>query len=304
MKKSFLKMESMGFFQHDVVFVERWTSTVRRVAVGEPGSTYDYLGLRVFVHPWEDEECLYDEDERKCLESIKLINSTLKSLAMKSIKEEFGTQDHEAVKGIEWNVVLVNYINLDSEPVSMQEPYYGMGRQLISWHKDTYVEQGSTIGVYNYCDDKDDNEEWGIGLKKAWDVDTPALLVHLKSGDSYFMLYNFNEEFRHTVIALPNSKKRFSSTHRKAHLGSDTWSYIQEKSSRAVGFFTGLASCIDVSYLTFEKYSIEQCIKIVNNVKEDDFKECTDVYSLLENDWIRQVSSGILNIFQILLMEM
>jgi alpha-ketoglutarate-dependent dioxygenase FTO len=54
---SFLGMDDAGLYLHDVVRPggKRCTRTVvSRTLVGEPGSTYRYLGLRLFSHPWTD----------------------------------------------------------------------------------------------------------------------------------------------------------------------------------------------------------------------------------------------------------
>ena len=50
-------MDDGGLFLRDVVMPggKRCTRTVvSRTLVGEPGSTYRYLGLRLFSHPWRD----------------------------------------------------------------------------------------------------------------------------------------------------------------------------------------------------------------------------------------------------------
>lgn len=103
-----------------------------------------------------------------------------------------------------------------------------MGPQSVGWHRDLRLHPNSTIGVYS-ChaifrdsdgnDDDSNSQEaskhsdpWKIGLKVAWDIETPGLVLDLQNGDSYFMLGECNTINQHCVLS--GSEKRFSTTHR------------------------------------------------------------------------------------------
>jgi len=65
------------------------------------------------------------------------------------------------------------------------EPYYGLGDMAVSWHADDGLLEGSAIAVYNAmpaphnigdaAEEKHDDVPWRVGLKVAWDVETPAV---------------------------------------------------------------------------------------------------------------------------------
>ena len=119
-----------------------------------------------------------------------------------------------------------------------EEPYYSMGPIAVGWHRDQSLEEDSTIAVYSYTPSISQEKPpptkfqrenitvdevsslgqsytpWRIGLKVAWDIDTPALRLPISSGDTYFMLRRMNVTHQHCV--LKGTDARFSSTHRKA----------------------------------------------------------------------------------------
>ena len=58
----------------------------------------------------------------------------------------------------------------------------------------------------------DKSRDWMVGIRKAWDEESPGLAAPLASGDAYFMLADLNDTSRHCVIA--GDQPRFASTHR------------------------------------------------------------------------------------------
>ncbi|XP_072728006.1 alpha-ketoglutarate-dependent dioxygenase FTO isoform X4 [Ciconia boyciana] len=126
-----------------------------------------------------------------------------------------------------YNLTLLNYM----DPLQMlylkQEPYFGMGNMAVSWHHDENLVERSTVAVYSYsCEDsamEESNEQklkgrdpavWHVGLKVAWDIETPGLAIPLHQGDFYLMLDDLNMTHQHCVLA--GFSPRFSSTHRVA----------------------------------------------------------------------------------------
>ncbi|XP_043937552.1 alpha-ketoglutarate-dependent dioxygenase FTO [Protopterus annectens] len=136
------------------------------------------------------------------------------------------------------NVTLLNYM----DPIKMinlkEEPYFGMGKMAVSWHHDENLVERSSVAVYNYSctgleTDGDENVEdlkgrnpalWHVGLKIAWDIQTPGLAVPLLPGDCYFILDDMNMTHQHCVLA--GHCPRFSSTHRVAECSTGTLEYI------------------------------------------------------------------------------
>ncbi|XP_023790533.1 alpha-ketoglutarate-dependent dioxygenase FTO isoform X2 [Cyanistes caeruleus] len=115
-----------------------------------------------------------------------------------------------------YNLTLLNYM----DPLQMlylkQEPYFGMGNMAVSWHHDESLVERSTVAVYSYsCEDsavQESSEQglkgrdpavWHVGLKVAWDIETPGLAVPLHQGDIYLMLEtHFSKESSLTGIML------------------------------------------------------------------------------------------------------
>ncbi|XP_061221063.1 alpha-ketoglutarate-dependent dioxygenase FTO isoform X4 [Neopsephotus bourkii] len=128
-----------------------------------------------------------------------------------------------------YNVTLLNYM----DPLQMlylkQEPYFGMGNMAVSWHHDENLVERSTVAVYSYsCEGSvvaESDEQtlkgrdpavWHVGLKVAWDIETPGLAMPLHQGDCYLMLDDLNMTHQHCVLA--GFSPRFSSTHRVAEV--------------------------------------------------------------------------------------
>jgi len=58
-----------GVFQYDVTqpmgpSTPLAVTKVTRTCIGDPGITYKYLGLRMFAHPWTDDQAPTDSDDR------------------------------------------------------------------------------------------------------------------------------------------------------------------------------------------------------------------------------------------------
>uniref|UniRef100_A0A4W3KBV6 Alpha-ketoglutarate-dependent dioxygenase FTO n=2 Tax=Callorhinchus milii TaxID=7868 RepID=A0A4W3KBV6_CALMI len=138
-----------------------------------------------------------------------------------------------------FNVVLLNYMDPSNMVYLKEEPYFGMGKMAVSWHHDENLMARSTVAVYNYsCDDLRpttaegsgksvegrDPACWHIGLKIAWDIETPGLALPLHPGDCYFMLDDLNMTHQHCVLS--GLQPRFSCTHRVAECSSGTLGYI------------------------------------------------------------------------------
>ena len=253
---SFGGMDKGGLFLYDVVQPgkKRLTRTsVTRCLVGDPGSTYKYLGLRLFSHPWTDvdsngnsiqhtmtgsslKKLGYSDKTTSALISMGCINSTLTKRS-KAMLQEFVSPHVNPVGSADYNLTLVNKMeSIATKKDLKQENTYGMGKTSVGWHRDSGLRDFSSIAVYQSLKDTPPNEShpWAVALR-AMDGgsggvlnDVPPLVVPLPSGSLYYMLDEFNHNHEHAVIS-GGGGIRYSSTHRVAREGAGTWQYIRDK---------------------------------------------------------------------------
>jgi len=250
---SFGGMDKGGLFLYDVVQPgkKRLTRTsVTRCLVGDPGSTYKYLGLRLFSHPWTDvdnnansiqhtitgsslKKLGYSDKTTSALISMGCINSTLTKRSKAMLQEHVSINP---VGSADYNLTLVNKMEATSTKKDLkQENVYGMGKTSVGWHRDSGLRDFSSIAVYFKVDTpSNESQPWGVALR-AMDGgsggvlnDVPPLVVPLPSGSLYYMLDDFNHNHEHAVIA-GGGGIRYSSTHRVAREGAGTWQYIRDK---------------------------------------------------------------------------
>ncbi|XP_072554217.1 alpha-ketoglutarate-dependent dioxygenase FTO isoform X2 [Paramormyrops kingsleyae] len=142
----------------------------------------------------------------------------------------------------QFNVTLLNYMDPTTMDQLKEEPYYGMGKMAVGWHHDENLVSFSSVAVYNYScqDDKVEGGSsedagrapWRLGLKVAWDINTPGLAVPLQTGDCYYLRDDLNRTHQHCVLA--GEAARFSSTHRVAECSSGTLEYIRRRCEEAL----------------------------------------------------------------------
>lgn len=182
---------------------------VRRCLVGEPGTTYKYLGLRMFAHPWRDVPASYE-----CADALRGVKTLDEALRKRC--RAFGARN------CEFTVALVNCMDASDAKQGTA----------VSWHADSCLEDGSTIAVYAT------GEDWRLGVRVRRDSqgpgrrdkgvnegdDTPGLSVKLESGACYYMLDDWNHHHQHAVMA--GTGRRLSSTHRVARVESHTASWL------------------------------------------------------------------------------
>ncbi len=261
---SFTGMDEGGLFLHDVVQPgkKRLTKTsVTRTLVGDPGSTYKYLGLRLFSHPWVDVDANGNSIPKSpaaemngglTLRKIGYPNKTASALILmgrinsdlinrsKSMLEKHvapNVQPVGLVGSAQFNLTLVNKMEPAKE--LKRETEYGMGKISVGWHRDSGLKDFSSIAVYQSLKEvnpsKNTDSSWGVALR-AMDggaggplPNVPPLLIPLPSGSLYYMLDDFNHNHEHAVIAGLGGSTRYSSTHRVAREGQGSWQYIRDK---------------------------------------------------------------------------
>eukprot|EP00978_Attheya_sp_CCMP212_P003200 scaffold6584_cov48-Attheya_sp.AAC.5 len=172
---SFASMQQAGLFLYDAVqpggkYVT-WTN-VTRTLVGCPGSTYRYLGLRLFSHPWchvNDRgdslmEHVHNDDEtnkRKnslvdlgytahCasgLLEMGRINATLIQRSQDVLQTECNSEK-TLVGSTDFSLTLINRMEPLERKLDLKQSALG-GKASVGWHKDSGLQDFSTIAVYH-----------------------------------------------------------------------------------------------------------------------------------------------------------
>lgn len=236
-------------------------TSVTRTLVGEPGSTYKYLGLRLFSHPWVDVDVDGNATNAKkpgstlchigypAVQSASLIemgrvNEFLRKRSNELLEEHVSsnTVPMGLVGSADYNLTLVNKMDSTATKRDLKkESAYGMGKVSVGWHRDSGLKDFSSIAVYQMLQGTTTKscDEWGVALR-AMDggaggvlASVPALMVPLPSGSLYYMLDDFNHNHEHAVIAGSDGV-RYSSTHRVAREGQGTWQYIRDKTDEFI----------------------------------------------------------------------
>lgn len=237
-----LKLEELGFFRTDVtqpfgLGTKCAETYVTRCLLGNAGTTYKYLGLRMFSHPWDT-----DNDKNEAVQVIHDLNKHLERRTVHHLSEldVEKRKRGDSVQGrAGFDICLIN--RMEHSPDLKPEPSLGDGKCAVSWHADSSLEHFSTIAVYQtIVDDNkkkngDTESSWSVALRVAHNAEgpessrrgtdiqstlvanTPALSVSLPSGSAYYLLDDFNHHHQHAVVSqgtFDNSSIRFSCTHR------------------------------------------------------------------------------------------
>ena len=281
------QLQSSQFFRPDVtqpfgLGTKCAKTYVTRCLLGERGTTYKYLGLRMFCHPW-DGLMENDPNIQKALQSIQLLNQHLTmrtATHLADLNYNRTKRGGEKVKGrAGFDICLINRMenSVDLKP----EPSTGEGRCPVSWHADSSLEHYSSIAVYHTLSHENTKSgKWSIGLRVALNAegphtsrrgtdiessivtDTPPIVVTLPSRSTYYLLDDFNHHHQHVVLAEGKVEGiRYSSTHRL------------------------LRDSHNVTYI------LERCKNVVRNFHKKGMKVWRSEQLLLteiESEWIRQ----------------
>uniref|UniRef100_A0A8C5PKD8 Alpha-ketoglutarate-dependent dioxygenase FTO n=1 Tax=Leptobrachium leishanense TaxID=445787 RepID=A0A8C5PKD8_9ANUR len=271
-QRAFLALRHHGCLFQDLVRLKGkdLLTPVFRILIGCPGYTYRYLNTRLFAVPWSRDQLnikYYNDKLSEACRAFYELNEYLYSQTVCELRQlevdrkdaslpqddlpKHHTETECALPAVNaegggddrtqpYNVTLINYMDPQSMSYLKEEPYFGMGKMAVSWHHDENLIANSTVGVYNYnfqgAEEKpvadSDPSMWSIGLKIAWDIETPGFVVPLSAGDSYFMLDDLNRTHQHCVLS--GSQPRFSSTHRVAECSKGTLQYIQSRCRTAL----------------------------------------------------------------------
>ncbi len=303
-------LERGGLFLYDIVQPgkKKLTRTsVTRTLVGDPGSTYKYLGLRLFSHPWVDVDAdgnaLHLEKATQEGSSVLSLGYSSRSasalIAMGKVNKDLtqrSTQklrQHVSAKPVgsaDFNLTLVNKMESVADKRDLKrESAYNMGKTSVGWHRDSGLKDFSSIAVYQKQKSLGSNSSkpFGVALR-AMDggaggplPSIPALMAPLPSGSLYYMLDDFNHNHEHAVIAGDDGV-RYSSTHRVAREGQGTWQYIRDK----IKNLQSTASIFDWSVGKFNDPALSQKKrkqKLVSRLRNQEA-----LLGEIEFEWLRQ----------------
>eukprot|EP00946_MAST-07B_sp_MAST-7B-sp1_P003524 g3524.t1 len=219
-----------GLFHRDIVQAGRNVSAtfVDRTLLGDPGMTYFYQRLRIFAHPWDDAHT----SDGSPFRTMRKLNEALKVRT-----RALAAADPTSVKGkTDFNITLINRMDSLRDANSGEWPLraesqFGLGDASVSWHADSSLQDFSSIAIYHQIESTRgarDNASWAVAARVIGDDKTPAIKVHLKDRQTYYMLNDFNHYHHHAVIA--GNVWRYSSTHRVGIVAKDTLSFVMKNS--------------------------------------------------------------------------
>ncbi|XP_068938578.1 alpha-ketoglutarate-dependent dioxygenase FTO isoform X2 [Petaurus breviceps papuanus] len=232
------------------------------------------------------------KDTVQALDKLRLIkseqneDSTVFGMVPELSKSDLDMgDDMELKKRTTYNLTLLNYMDPQKMSYLKEEPYFGMGKMAVSWHHDENLVERSTVAVYSYSCEAgpeviDDGEQslegrnpavWHVGLKIAWDIETPGLAVPLHQGDCYLMLDDLNATHQHCVLA--GLQPRFSSTHRVAECSVGTLDYIFKRCQLALQNVQD-----DMEPRTIHLRSLESSV----------IRQGEEIHNEVEFEWLRQ----------------
>ena len=285
-------MYRQGLFHRDVVQAGRSVSAtfVDRTLLGNPGMTYYYQKLRIFAHPWSDEYT----SEGSPFRVIKSLNDALMSRT-----RLLADADTTSVKGkTNFNISLINRMDslLDANsgvwPLRA-EAQFGLGDASVSWHADSSLQDFSSIAIYHQTGrlntDRGDTASWAVAARVIGDETTPAIKVHLKDRQTYYMLNDFNHHHHHAVIA--GSVWRYSSTHRVGVVARDTLDFIVQNSSEGKIYYSNCLHflswiCNQMSETSpQEESSVDQSANIAD--LHSSLRKAAEAHIELEFEWLR-----------------
>ena len=124
-----------------------------RTLVGNPGSTYKYLGLRLFSHPWSDVDergerqtlgnLGYSTDISNALLAIGRINTELIDKTNSLLQRHI---DQPVILPANFSLTLINKMEPSSTKKDLKRENLLGGRKIsVGWHRDSGLKDFSSI---------------------------------------------------------------------------------------------------------------------------------------------------------------
>mmetsp|Transcript_2131 Transcript_2131/g.3059 ORF Transcript_2131/g.3059 Transcript_2131/m.3059 type:complete len:523 (+) Transcript_2131:140-1708(+) len=279
--KCFKDLEGMYLYDSVQAGGQRVSQTfVRRCLIGNPGSTYKYLGLRLFSHPWS----LHSEHDNVKMEQVESLvelgYSTrhaealtqmghLNKILMEKTEKQLDVHvPAETLRGSsDYSLTLVNRMEPTTVKHNLKKDPILHYKASVSWHKDSGLQDFSSIAVYHTILGGTINEgvPWRVALRVASSkCKTPALVIPLPSRSLYYLLDDFNHQHEHAVLAGA-TQLRYSSTHRVSRGG--TWQAIQDRCHKVLKAKESIVS---------------------NKITAKQARSQQQLWTELEFEWIRQ----------------
>ena len=229
-------MQGKGIFRRDVtqpfgLGTKCAKTYVTRCVAGEPGTTYKYLGLRMFSYPWKN--------AAPEIASLKTEISKRTQTHLESLDRQRMQRGGHPVRGSsDYDICLINRMEASKE--LKMEPSLGNERTCVSWHADSSLEHYSTIAVYHTLIPKSTRQQWSVAMRVALNSEGPAssrrgtdiessivaesppIACSLPSGSTYYLLDDFNHHHQHAVLTSGEDESagvRYSLTFRKLRMG-------------------------------------------------------------------------------------
>jgi alpha-ketoglutarate-dependent dioxygenase FTO len=156
-------MEQLGYFRADItqpfgLGTPCAKTYVTRCLVGEPGTTYKYLGLRMFASSWNNNNnnkkerttTTSTQEKNESQDPLQIMYQLKQVLRQRSrhYLDELQRQRQDALlRGRnDFDICLVNRMEYSSR--LKLEPTMQQHRCAVSWHADSSLEHYSTIAVY------------------------------------------------------------------------------------------------------------------------------------------------------------
>jgi len=211
---------------------------VKRCLVGVKGTTYKYLGIRMFASDWK----------KAGDGGVAKLNDWMEVRTSHHLDELGKSRSYPPCGSNKYTVALINmmtsYDKKDKDNKLKKEPDFGNDRTNVSWHADSSLQNYSTIAVYHcildeggdMAEDRDrERDNWRVGLKVVNDAegptmntrganvsgvasaesssslssarpsDHPKITVALENNATYYLLDDFNHHHQHAVLS-PDDK--------------------------------------------------------------------------------------------------
>jgi len=163
-RQALTTLDEAGLFRTDVtqpagLGSRLCPSYVTRCLLGEEGTTYRYLGLRMFAHPWNGKHHHHHNQPhakslQKALQSIERLNIGLGEKTQQHLKmlqkqrQQRSPNESLVLRGrSHYNVTLINKMTIHKR--LREEPMFGANKYSVGWHADSSLEHYSSIAVYH-----------------------------------------------------------------------------------------------------------------------------------------------------------
>ena len=152
-------LDDAGLFRTDVtqpagLGAKLVPSYVTRCLLGEEGTTYRYLGLRMFAHPWNGQSTKHNTPVKEALQTLQGLNTSLEERTqahLEALEQKRRQRTNEQAPYLQgqsiFNVTLIN--KMTTHKRLREEPMFGTNKYSVGWHADSSLEHFSSIAVYH-----------------------------------------------------------------------------------------------------------------------------------------------------------